>query len=56
MNIVFWVLVLVALFGIWLLLSYGFKAIGRDIINAKKVIKDNMADEENETEEKETNE
>ena len=58
MNIVFWVLVLVALFGVWMLLSYGFKAIGRDILNAKKTIKDNLVDEENEIkeEEKETKE
>lgn len=53
MNIVFWALVLVALFGIWMLLSYCFKAIGRDILNAKKTIKDNLVDEEKETEEEE---
>lgn len=57
MNIVFWALVLIALFGVWMLLSYSFKAIGRDILNAKKTIKDNLVDEEEEkNEEKETKE
>lgn len=48
MNIVFWLLIAVAVFLIWIMLSPIFKHIGEIVINTKENIEDDMSDEDEE--------
>lgn len=48
MNIVFWGLIVLSLFGFWLSLSSRFWSIGDRFTNALKDAKDVMAEEEEE--------
>jgi hypothetical protein len=48
MNIVFWFLVLLAIFLIWVALSPIFQDIGNVIINTKENVEDNLIDKNEE--------